>query len=128
MAAENATLKAENAKLQNELLTAGGRGGGWRARQPDDSNPRDATRRNLDRQAPLGDVWKRFSKAAIARDVDAGTSSARRYCDAMELYGSVRDEPIRPDDPLCEGNDPIDERNQKRVLSALVLWGQMGRV
>jgi len=125
LAAENESLKAENAKLQNELANAGARG--WR-RQPDGCDPRDATRRNLDKHAPLKDVWKRFSKASIARDVDAGTSSARRYCDAVELYADIRDRPIKSDDPLCESMDPVDERNQTRVLSGLVLWAQMGRL
>jgi len=53
LAAENESLKAENAKLQNELANAGARG--WR-RQPDGCDPRDATRRNLDKHAPLKDV------------------------------------------------------------------------
>ena len=74
------------------------------------------------------DVWKRFSKAAVVNDMDAGASQARRFCNAVELYADVRDSPIKPKDPVCESMDPVDERNQKRILSGLVLWAQMGRV
>lgn len=123
--AENETLRAENQKLRNDLANSGG---GWRqGGSCEDADPRAAARQHLDKQTPLLSVWKKYSKSAVVQDNDAGRSQAQRYCDALELYASVRDEPLRSDDVLCESIDPVDDRNQRRVLHGLVLWAQMGR-
>lgn len=126
--AENETLRAENQKLRNDLTNSGG-GGGWRqgGGSSDDADPRAAARQHLDKQTPLLNVWKKYSKSAVVHDDDAGRSQAQRYCDALALYASVRDEPLRSDDVLCDAMDPVDDRNQRRVLHGLVLWAQMGR-
>lgn len=126
--AENDALRSENQKLRNDLASSGGGSGWWRqGNGGDDADPRAAARQHLDKHTPLVNVWKKYSKTCAVQDKNAGRSQAQRYCDALELYSSVRDEPLPVDDPLCESTDPVDDRNQRRVLHGLVLWAQMGR-
>jgi hypothetical protein len=112
--------------LKRELANSGYSGAKGQ-RNKDERDPRDAVRQHLDKNAPLKDVWLNFQKAATVTDVETGASQSQRFCDAMELYANVRDSPLKLDDPLCDDTDPIDERNQKRILQGLVLWAQAGR-
>lgn len=102
-------------------------GGRVRRIHAEDCNPRTSFRQNVSKSDPLRELWRKFEKKTSIQDSDAGPSQARRYCSAVELYANIHNSPVRVDDPLCEAMDPIDERNQKRVLSGLVLWAQLGR-
>lgn len=124
LVAENEALRLENSKLKSARANSAPP---FSVRKNDDCDPREAYRRCLDKNAPLKDVWRKFQRAAVTQDADAGTSQAKRFCDSMELYADIRDSPVISHDPLSDPLDPVDERNQRRVMHGLVLWAQLGR-
>lgn len=126
------SLKAENAKLRNDLLDSSARKKssvfGQQGRAEEDCDTSEALRRNMDKKAPFHQLWRKYEKSSAVRDQDTGASQAQRYCRALELYADVRDSPVRSPDPLCDAmNDSNNAQNQRRVMHGLILWAQMGR-
>lgn len=129
LSAENEALKAENAKLRSDLGNAAAKGTSSRSSTHEKEaacDPRDAMK-YMDKDSPLHEVWKNKMNSALIQDKASEPSQGQRFANAVHLHINVRDTPLKSDDPLCDAMDPIDERNQRRVLHSLILWSQATR-